>query len=211
MLYSARSPTEMVEQQIKKRGIKDKKVLEAFLSISREKFVPENLKNEAYSDKALPIGNGQTISQPYIVALMTEKIKPTIDDRVLEVGTGSGYQSAILSYIVKEVYTIERIEILSQNAKEIHEKLGLTNINYKIDDGHAGWMKYAPYDSIIVTCAGTKVPKNLVNQLKKGGRLCIPVGYPSSVQELKLITKKLDGTIESETITHVSFVPFVSK
>ncbi len=196
---------EMVKNQIIKRGIKNEDVLKAMLKVKRHLFVPEEEKKNAYQDHPLPIGEGQTISQPYIVALMTEALNLKSTDRVLEIGTGSGYQAAILAEIAKEVYTIEIIETLGKRAENLLKELGYKNIKVKIGDGFAGWEEYAPFDAIIVTCSPPDVPPPLLNQLAENGRLVIPVGdrYP---QDLILITKK-KGKIIKENITSVLFVP----
>jgi len=195
----------MVKYQLEYRGITDEGVLTAMGKVPREAFVPDSYDNQAYDDGPLPIGEGQTISQPYIVALMTELLKPAPDDRVLEIGTGSGYQAAILAEIVSEVYTIEIIESLSLNAQKACRDLGYENIIFKVGDGFIGWEEYAPFDGIIVTCAPDEVPQPLIDQLADGGHLVIPVGggYP---QMLKVLTRHGDE-IETETITAVSFVP----
>ena len=198
---------EMVKTQIEKRGIRDKKTLQSMLIIPRHKFVPKRYISMAYADRPLPIGEGQTISQPYIVALMTEKLdlKPT--DRVLEIGTGSGYQAAVLSKICKEVYTIEIIPPLGKRAKQLLENLGYTNIKKKVADGYYGWEKYAPFDAIIVTAAATHIPPPLIKQLKVGGRMVTPIGGVFQVQRLMFIRKNSDGTLISESICPVRFVP----
>lgn len=197
----------MVTEQIIARNVKDKKVLSAMLKVPRHEFVPENLKKFAYEDRPLPIGEDQTISQPYIVALMTELLELKGDERVLEIGTGSGYQAAILAEIAKEVYTIEIIPSLARSAEERLKRLGYKNIKVKIGDGYKGWQEYAPFDAIIVTAAPDHVPQPLVDQLKVGGRMVIPVG--SMFQELKLITK--NGGIKERDIIPVRFVPMTGE
>ena len=201
----AKKRVNMVKYQLEYRGISDEAVLTAMGKVPREAFVPDSYDNQAYDDGPLPIGEGQTISQPYIVALMTELLKPAPDDRVLEIGTGSGYQAAILAEIVSEVYTIEIIESLSLNAQKACEELGYENVTFKVGDGFIGWEEYAPFDGVIVTCAPDEVPQPLIDQLADGGHLVIPVGggYP---QVLKVLTRHGDE-IETETITAVSFVP----
>jgi len=159
----------MVNRQIKARGIRDCKVLEAMAKVPRHEFVPEAYRDMAYSDTPLPIGEGQTISQPYIVALMTEALELNPGDRVLEVGTGSGYHAAVLSEIAKEVYTIEIIESLGRTAEERLKRLGYKNVKVRIGDGYLGWQEYAPFDAIIVTCAPEHIPQPLVEQLAEGG------------------------------------------
>ncbi|HEY7534773.1 MAG TPA: protein-L-isoaspartate(D-aspartate) O-methyltransferase [Thermodesulfobacteriota bacterium] len=199
---------EMVEHQIISRGIQDTKIIKAMLQVPRHKFVPEGLRKVAYSDNPLPIGMEQTISQPYIVALMTELLKPKGGEKVLEVGTGSGYQAAILAEVGCEVYTIEILESLSAKAREILNSLGYTNINYKIGDGYGGWPEQAPFDAIIVTAASEHVPEPLINQLKVNGRMVIPIG--DQYQNLLLIIKTDEG-IEKKTVTPVRFVPMTGE
>lgn len=197
----------LVKQHIIKEGIRDQRVIQSMLTVPREEFVPERLKKSAYLNKPLPIGYGQTISQPYIVALMTEILSVDEDDTVLEIGTGSGYQAAILSKIVKKVFTIEIVEPLGSNAAKLFKKLDYTNIEGKIGDGYYGWEEYAPFDAVIVTAAVDHIPPPLLKQLKKGGRMCIPVGAPYYPQVLKLIEKKEDGSITVKDVTPVLFVP----
>lgn len=198
----------MVETQIKARGIKDYRVLSAMLKIERHLFVPETLRSSAYSDQPLPIGEGQTISQPYIVALMTDLLELKGGERVLEVGTGSGYQAAILAELAKEVYTIEIIERLASSAKNLLFDLGYRNITVKAGDGYLGWPEVAPFDAIIITCAPDHIPKPLLEQLKEGGRMVVPVGTYS--QELKKIIKR-SGKIETTDIIPVIFVPMTGE
>ncbi len=198
----------MVETQLIPRGIKDKKVIEAFLTVPREKFVPENLKESAYDDTPLPIGEGQTISQPYIVALMTELLQLKGREKVLEIGTGSGYQAAILSEIGCEVYSVERIPSLAKRAGKILQQLGYI-VKIKIGDGTLGWEEYAPYDGIIVTAAGPKIPQSLLTQLKEGGRIIMPVG-DLFTQDLIRITK-VKGKFIKENFGGCQFVPLKGK
>jgi len=198
----------MVEYQIKARGVKDKRVLSAMLKVKRHKFVPEYLWDQAYNDYPLPIGEGQTISQPYIVALMTELLKLKGDEKVLEIGTGSGYQAAILAELCKKVYTIEIIPSLAESAKKRLKKLGYTNVYVFCGDGYLGLKEYAPFDGIIVTCAPPYVPKPLIEQLKEGGRMVIPVG--ETYQELKVLIKK-KGKIIEKSIIPVRFVPMTGE
>ena len=179
----------MVETQIKARGISDPRVLSAMLEVPRHRFVLQEHLNQAYNDHPLPIGYGQTISQPYIVALMTEFLSLEPGQKVLEIGTGSGYQAAILSKLTDQVYTIEIIEPLGERVAAKFEELGY-NVQTKIDDGYYGWPEYAPFDAIIVTCASEAVPPPLTRQLKDGGRMVIPVGPPGHYQTLWLIVKK---------------------
>jgi protein-L-isoaspartate(D-aspartate) O-methyltransferase len=199
----------MVESQIKARGIKDERVIEAMLKVERHLFVPQNLRDSAYEDFPLPIGEGQTISQPYIVALMTEVLNLKPNDKVLEIGTGSGYQAAVLAEIAKEVYTIEILPKLAERAAELLKDLGYKNIKVKCGDGYLGWPEYAPFDCIIVTCAPDHIPQPLIEQLKEGGRMVIPVGE-RFYQELILIEKK-EGKIEKRSIIPVLFVPMIRK
>ncbi len=198
----------MVETQIKSRGVKDERVLSAMLKVERHRFVPEAYESQAYSDQPLPIGEGQTISQPYIVALMTELLELKGDEKVLEVGTGSGYQAAILAELAKEVYTIEIIEALANSSKELLLRLGYKNIHVKVGDGYLGWPEAAPFDAIIVTCAPDHIPKPLLEQLKEGGRLVVPVGTYS--QELKKVVKR-SGKIETTDVIPVIFVPMTGE
>jgi len=198
----------MVENQIKARGVKDPRVLSALLKVERHRFVPEEYLNSAYSDQPLPIGEGQTISQPYIVALMTELLELKGDEKVLEVGTGSGYQAAILAELAKEVYTIEIVESLASTAKNRLLELGYQNIRVKSGDGYIGWPEAAPFDAIIVTAAPDHIPKPLLDQLKEGGRMVVPVG--SYAQELKKIVKQ-SGKIETAGIIPVVFVPMTGE
>jgi len=196
----------MIETQIEARGIKDKRVLEAMLKVERHKFVPESQKPFAYEDGPLPIGYGQTISQPYIVALMTELLELKGKEKVLEIGTGSGYQAAILAELAKEVYTIEIIEELAQQAEKRLSDLGYKNIKVKVGDGYLGWPEFSPFDAIIVTCAPEDIPPALIEQLKEGGKMVIPVG--KFFQELRLVTKK-EGKVLIKNIIPVSFVPMI--
>lgn len=196
----------MVQEQIAARGIKDERVLKALQEVPRHLFVPDELKALAYEDRPLPIGYGQTISQPYIVALMTELIKPQPTDKVLEIGTGSGYQAAILAQLVKQVYTIEIISPLWQRAKEQFRRLNYQNITTRWDDGYYGWEEHGPYDAIVVTCAVEFIPPPLIKQLKKGGRMVVPVGPPFYTQELLLLQKNDEGRIFTTVIEKVIFV-----
>jgi protein-L-isoaspartate(D-aspartate) O-methyltransferase len=198
----------MVETQIKARGVKDPRVLSALLKVERHRFVPKEYLNSAYSDQPLPIGEGQTISQPYIVALMTELLELKGDEKVLEVGTGSGYQAAILAELAKEVYTVEIVESLASTAKNRLLELGYQNVKVKAGDGYLGWPEAAPFDAIIVTAAPDHIPKRLLDQLKEGGRMVVPVG--SYAQELKKIVKQ-SGKIETTGIIPVVFVPMTGE
>ncbi len=199
----------MVEEQIIARGIKDKKVISAFLKVPREEFVPEDLKKYAYIDSPLSIGEGQTISQPYIVALMTEALKLKGYEKVLEIGTGSGYQAAILAEIGCEVYSVERIESLAKKAESLLKKLGY-NVKIKIGDGTLGWEEYSPYDRIIVTAAGPKIPETLLAQLSENeGRLIMPIG-DRFFQDLILVIKR-GKEIEKINLGGCQFVPLIGK
>lgn len=200
----------MVEQQIIKRGIRDKKVLDAMLKIKRHLFVDESRMGRAYEDHPLPIGEGQTISQPYIVALMTEALKLKPSDRVLEIGTGSGYQAAVLAEIVREVYTIEIRERLAKKAEKLHDRLGYKNISIKYADGYYGWKEHAQFDAIIVTASANHIAPPLIRQLKEGGRLIIPLGSTLYYQTLTLATKR-NGQIDIEQMGGVAFVPMVGE
>jgi len=198
----------MVERQIKARGIRDERVLKAMLKVPRHLFVDPSLIDQAYADHPLPIGNGQTISQPYIVALMTEALELKGKERVLEIGTGSGYQTAILAELALWVYTIEKYPQLLERAKEILvDKLGYKNISFKLGDGTLGWEEAAPFDAIIVTAAGPEIPKPLIDQLKEGGRIVIPVG-DENVQVLVKGVKK-GGRLETTPLEGVKFVKLV--
>ncbi len=200
----------MVEDQLAARGIRDPRVLQAMTEVPRHEFVPQAVRSLAYADGPLPIGQGQTISQPFIVAFMTEVLELNKDDTVLEVGTGSGYQAAILGKIAKEVYTIEIVPALAESAQKLLEKLRFENVHVRQGDGYLGWPEKAPFDAIIVTCAPDHVPEPLVNQLKEGGRLVIPIGEQGGIQQLVLLRKK-DGKIFQENKLDVRFVPMTGK
>jgi protein-L-isoaspartate(D-aspartate) O-methyltransferase len=199
----------MVEQQIVARGVKNKKVLDAMNSVPRHLFVPVGYRQGSYFDQPLPIGLEQTISQPYIVALMTEMLDVDHDDIVLEIGTGSGYQAAVLSTIVKELYTIEIIEELGLQAAELLKSLGYDNVKVKVSDGGLGWPEKAPFDAIIVTAAAPKIPEPLIKQLKPGGRMVIPVDNNFYSQDLLIVEKDEAGNIETRKTIPVRFVPLV--
>jgi protein-L-isoaspartate(D-aspartate) O-methyltransferase len=186
----------------------DPKIKETLLAVPRDKFVPNNYIDSAFYNEPLPIGHGQTISQPYIVALMTDLLELESNDVVLEIGTGSGYQTAILSQLCKQVYTIEYVPELADIAKSHFEKLDYKNIECKSGNGYDGWPEHAPYDAIIVTAAATQIPRPLIEQLKPGGRMVIPVGQPYMHQELMLVEKNEDGKLGSRDILGVAFVPF---
>ena len=196
---------QMVRQQLKSRGIEEPRVLEAMRSVPRHEFVPDRLQQLAYSDRPLPIGHGQTISQPYIVALMAELAQIQEQDRVLEVGTGSGYHAAVLAELGKEVYSVEIIEGLAKSARRRLQRLGYANTRVLAGDGFQGWPEYAPFDAIVVTCAPPEVPDPLKEQLAPGGNLVIPVG--EQWQELKVLHKKEKGSWKKENVVPVRFVP----
>jgi protein-L-isoaspartate(D-aspartate) O-methyltransferase len=200
----------MVDRQIQRRGVTDEDVLAAMENVPRHEFVPPQYQSQAYSDHPLPIGHGQTISQPYIVALMTELLQLQSTDRVLEVGTGSGYQAAILAEIVAEVYTIEIVEPLAAEAQERLQRLGYANVHTLHGDGYYGWAEHAPYDAIIVTAAPDHIPQPLVQQLTDGGKLVIPVGPPGGYQTLWELTKQGDE-IKKRNVTGVLFVPLTGE
>ncbi|WP_345160796.1 protein-L-isoaspartate(D-aspartate) O-methyltransferase [Pontibacter saemangeumensis] len=208
-IYKERRET-MVERNIKGRGIDDKAVLAAMRSVERHKFVPPEFADQAYADHPLPIGYDQTISQPYIVAYMTQVIRPNPQMKVLEIGTGSGYQAAVLAEIVKQVYTIEIVAEHGKAAAERLKKLGYDNVQVKVGDGYLGWEEHAPYDAIVVTAGAATVPPPLLEQLKEGGRMVIPVGPPHKTQTLMLLEKKKGKTVSKKLIP-VVFVPFTGK
>ena len=197
----------MVRVQIAGRGVDNERVLDAMRSVPRHRFVPADARRMAYADQPLPIGHGQTISQPYIVGYMTDIINPQKDDVVLEIGTGSGYQAAVLSPLVKEVYTVEIIEELASSAKKRIAALGYDNVHVRHGDGYHGWKEHAPYDAIIVTAAAEHIPPPLIAQLKDGGVMVIPVGSSFRTQYLMLVEKK-DGETSTRTLMPVRFVPF---
>ncbi len=201
----------MVANDIKGRGVKDQKVLEVMGKIPRHLFVDENLRNRAYADYPLPIGEGQTISQPYVVALMTEALKLKSTDRVLEIGTGSGYQAAVLSELVKAAYTIEIRESLAEMASKRLKDLGYRNVKVKCADGYFGWEEYAPFDAIIITAAANHIPPPLIKQLKEGGRLIVPLGSTVYYQTLTLVTKKKNDKLDIEQMGAVAFVPMIGE
>lgn len=203
-----RDRQQMVERQIAARGINHKPTLAAMRKVERHRLVPAEQVGNAYQDRPLPIGHGQTISQPYMVAYMTEIIRPGPEMKVLEIGTGSGYQAAVLAEIVDEVYTIEIIEPLGNSAKNNLKKLGYSNINIKIADGFHGWKEHAPFDAIVVTAASEFIPPPLIEQLKEGGKMVIPVGAPFTTQHLMLVEKKKDGKWKTKNLLPVRFVPF---
>lgn len=195
----------MVDKQLFKRGITNKRLLEAFENVPRHKFVQEDQQHMAYGDHPLPVGEGQTISQPYIVALMTDALELTKDDKVLEIGTGSGYQAAILAELAKEVYSIERIENLAISAKKVLEDLNYHNIHIKVSDGTLGWDDKSPFDAIIVTAASPVIPDSLTGQLKTGGRMIIPVGDMRTQDLIKIV--KTEKELEKTNLGGCRFVP----
>jgi protein-L-isoaspartate(D-aspartate) O-methyltransferase len=199
---------EMVEKQIRARGVKDPAVLDAMMRVERHHFVPQGLETAAYNDNPLSIGEGQTISQPYIVALMTELAGVHKTSKVLEIGTGSGYQAAVLSVLAKEVFTIEIIESLGNQAKQKLDALGYDNVHVRIGDGYKGWPEEAPFDAILVTAAPDHIPQPLIDQLKTGAKLIIPLG--DYYQDLAVITKTPKG-VEQEKIIPVRFVPMTGE
>ena len=199
----------MVNSQIKSRGITDPQVINALMNVERHLFVPESHKGEAYDDHPLPIGEGQTISQPYIVAFMTEALDLTQNSRVLEIGTGSGYQAAVLAEICDSVFTIEIFETLAIKAKTLLHDLDYKNVEVKTDDGYKGWPEKAPFDAIIVTCAPNDVPKPLIDQLKENGKIIIPVG--SQDNQNLVILEKINGRIREKQILPVRFVPMINE
>ncbi len=197
----------MVKNQIEARGINNTLILEALRKVERHKLVPDAYRKHAYSDRPLPIGEGQTISQPYIVAYMTFLLEPLPNMRVLEIGTGSGYQAAVLAEIVKEVFTVEIVAPLGKRAENDLKAMGYENIQVRIGDGHEGWPEYGPYDAILVTAAAKEIPPPLIDQLKDGGRMIIPIGPASDRQELILL-EKVNGQIKTTNLLPVRFVPF---
>ncbi len=188
-------------------AVKDRAVLDVMRRVARHKFVPSDMLSRAYDDSPLPIGHGQTISQPYIVAFMTELLHVDRDDVALEIGTGSGYQAAVLAELVDKVYTIEIVPELAQRAQQSLNELQYKNVTVRTGDGYYGWKEHGPYDAIIVTAAASHIPQPLIEQLKPGGRMAIPVGAPFSVQNLMLIEKKADGSVRQRSVLPVQFVP----
>jgi protein-L-isoaspartate(D-aspartate) O-methyltransferase len=199
----------MVQQQLMARGVNDARVLAAMTKVPREEFVPPDSRTMSYEDGPLQIGSGQTISQPYIVAFMTEQLQPKTNDRILEIGTGSGYQAAVLAELVAEVYTIEIIEPLAKTAEATLQRLGYKNVHVKVGDGYKGWPENAPFDAITVTCAPDHVPQPLIDQLKEGGRMIIPVGGFGD-QELYLLEKQ-NGQLQRRAVLPVRFVPMTGE
>ena len=199
----------MVEEVVIGSGVKDERVIKAMLATPRHEFVEIKYRREAYFDKAIPIGDKQTISSPFIVAYMTQSLDPKPTDKVLEIGTGSGYQAAVLSPLVKHVYSIEIVESLGKNAAKVLRRLGYDNVTTKVGDGYLGWEEHAPFDKIIVTCSPEKAPQPLIDQLKEGGLMVVPVGQRYE-QTLYLFRKK-DGKLESEALLPTLFVPMTGK
>lgn len=197
----------MIEVDIRGRGVRDPAVLESVRRVPRHEFVAPEFADLAYADHPLPIGHGQTISQPYMVAAMTALLEPEPGDVVLEVGTGCGYQAAVLSGLVRHVYTIEIVASLGEEAADRLSRLGYTNVTVRVGDGYAGWPEHAPFDGIVVTCGAEEVPSPLVDQLKPGGRMVIPVGPNHQMQELMVISKKSDGSVARTPVMPVLFVP----
>jgi protein-L-isoaspartate(D-aspartate) O-methyltransferase len=200
----------MVAQDIRDRGVKDPVVLEVMGKVPRHMFVDSSYRSRAYEDHPLPIGEGQTISQPYVVALMTEALRLKQSDRVLEIGTGSGYQAAVLAEIVKEVYSIEIRKPLAVRAERTLVDLGYRNVKVKFGDGYSGWDEYAPFDAIIITAAANHIPPQLIRQLKEGGRLIVPLGSTVYFQTLTLVTKR-KGELDVEQMCPVAFVPMAGE
>lgn len=200
----------MVERQLASRDIRDRRVLEAMRKVPRHLFVPEEVRRFAYEDFPLPIGYDQTISQPYIVALMTQAAEPRSGDRALEIGTGSGYQAAVLAELVREVFTIEIVPELCRRAAATLREIGYGNVHVRCGDGYAGWPEEAPFDVILITAAAPRVPQPLVDQLAEGGRLVAPVGKPGAIQELVVYRKK-DGNLQKRRLIPVRFVPMTGR
>jgi protein-L-isoaspartate(D-aspartate) O-methyltransferase len=203
----AKARVRMVDWQIWGRGVRDRAVVDAMRTVPRHRFVPEALRYAAYDDSPLPIGLDQTISQPYIVGSMTEELELTAESKVLEIGTGSGYQAAVLAEITPHVFTIEIKEPLAVRAAAVLKELGYAKVRTRVGDGYYGWEEEAPFDAIIVTASAPHVPPPLVKQLKPGGRMVLPVGPPFGRQSLVLVTKGADGKLRSESLYAVSFVP----
>ena len=199
----------MVERHLRSRDIRDERVLEAFLSVPRERFVPEEAQARAYKDYPIPIGHDQTISQPYMVAVMTECLAPSPTDRILEIGTGSGYQTAVLCELAKEVYTVERVAELSRRAERTLRELGYENLHTRVGDGTLGWPDEAPFDGIMVTAAAREIPQSLKSQLAQGGKLVMPVG-PTGLQTLMVLTRH-GTTTDEEAVCECLFVKLIGK
>lgn len=210
MLDDIADEVRLTQHRIGKEAL-DPRVIDAMKDVPRHHFVPEASRRYAYANGPLPIGLGQTISQPYIVALMTDLLNPQPDHTILEIGTGSGYQAAILSKLVEHVYSVEIIETLAHQARERIEALGYRNVSIRCDDGYCGWSDYAPFDGIVVTAAAPHIPPPLIEQLKPGGRLVIPIGLPYSIQDLRVVEKRADGGSDDFSVLSVSFVPFTGR
>lgn len=206
MIDEIKEDVRLTRQQLGKPAL-DQRVLQALHQVPRHEFVPAQYRSEAYQNRPLPIGFGQTISQPYIVAIMTDLLQMEPDHVVFELGTGSGYQAAVLAELAKHVYTMEIIEELGERAQKTLKRLGYANVTVRVGDGYYGWEEYAPFDAIIVTAAGDHIPPPLVRQLKPGGRMIIPVGGHFFTQQLTLVEKQQDGTVRTRGILPVSFVP----
>jgi protein-L-isoaspartate(D-aspartate) O-methyltransferase len=205
----AEARARMVEYEVVAAGVKDARVCDAIRAVPRHEFIPAALRRYAYLDMGLPIGEGQTISSPFIVAYMTEQLEPMPTDKVLEIGTGSGYQAAVLSGLVAKVYTIEIVESLGKRATQTLRRLGYKNVETKIGDGYQGWAEHAPFDKIIVTCSPENVPKPLVKQLKEGGRLVVPLGQ--RYQQTLYLSKKVNGALRAEPLQPTFFVPMMGR
>jgi len=205
----AAARSRMVERQIAGRGITTPRLLDALRTVPRHLFVPGDLRERAYEDGPLPIGRGQTISQPYVVAFMTALLDPRPGDRVLEIGTGSGYQAAVLAELAGEVYSVEIDEFLGRRAERLLRRLGYRNLHVRIGDGYEGWKEHAPYDAVIVTCAPSRVPEPLTRQLREGGRMIIPVG--SGYRQSLVLLRKTGGRLERRDVLPVRFVPMVDR
>ena len=200
---------QMVEEQIEARGISDSRVLEAMRRVPRHEYIPPEYRASAYSDRPLPIGLNQTISQPYIVALMTELVGPEPDDRLLEIGTGSGYQAAVAAELVAEVYSIEIVPELARTATGRLERLGVSNVWVREGDGYLGWPEHSPFDGILVTAGAEEIPQPLIEQLRPGARMVIPVGDQSTFQILQVVEKLPAGGVEIREVIPVRFVPLI--
>jgi protein-L-isoaspartate(D-aspartate) O-methyltransferase len=206
---TAAARNQMVQRHLVERGIKNPRVLEAFRTVPRHRFLPPKTQRLAYDDESIPIGEGQTITPPYDVAFMTEVLDPKPNDRVYEVGTGSGYQAAILSRLVKEVYSVEIHAPLSRRAAQVHKELGYRNIHTRVGDGYEGWPEAAPFDAIIVTCAPQKIPQPLIDQLKDGGRMVIPLG--TRYRQIVHLIEKHDGKLTDRELKPTLFVPMTGR
>ena len=201
----------MVQEQILAKGIVDKQILDAFSRVARHLFVAPELRHRAYEDAELPIDEGQTVNRPYTVAIMTAIIAPGLDKKVLEIGTGSGYQAAILAELVNRVYTIDIYKRLTMKARDRIASLGYENVFFKTGDGYQGWEEHAPYDGIIVTCSPDHIPEPLIRQLAVGGKMVIPVSFSRQVQELILVEKEPDGSLKRTSLIPVQFVPMIQR